>query len=168
MTYPLALGYRSDGGAPTAVRPIADDTRFWPAGYVYTNAMDLTKFVLAIMNSGKRNGKQVVPATVVSRLLQSPVNVPTDEEFSNSTYGHGLFMHQYRGVKLFEHVGSMPGYSAHVWMVPEAQAAVLLLATSESARFRKTMSDQAPRFSSWERTVWQSNDTKAESDRSRR
>lgn len=139
ITYPIALGYRSDSGHPSIVRPIADDTRFWPAGYIYTNAGDLSKFVMALMNSGKSNGKQAIPAAVVSGLLVTPVNVPTDEQFSNSMYGHGLFAHQYRGVRLFEHVGSMPGYSAHVWFVPESRAAVLLMATNEQARFPRTL-----------------------------
>lgn len=139
LTFAVANGYRYENGKWVTVRPVADDTRYWPAGYIYTNIDDLSRFVLAILNGGKLDGKQVLSPTVVSGLLTTPVEVPTDEQFENTKYGHGLFSHRYRGVLLYEHTGSMPGYSAHVWMVPDSHAAVILLTNNEGARFRATL-----------------------------
>jgi CubicO group peptidase (beta-lactamase class C family) len=35
------------------VRPIAHDTRLWPAGYAFTTASDLSRFAIALLDSGK-------------------------------------------------------------------------------------------------------------------
>jgi hypothetical protein len=45
----------------------------------------------------------------------------------------------YRGVKLLEHVGSMPGFVAQIWMLPEKKDAVIVLANKEGRPLTKMM-----------------------------
>jgi hypothetical protein len=47
MTYPLAMGHRARGKEkPVVVRPVADDSRLWPAGNIYSSASDLARFAI--------------------------------------------------------------------------------------------------------------------------
>jgi CubicO group peptidase (beta-lactamase class C family) len=54
MTFPLAIGHRgARGEAPAVVRPMAEDTRHWPAGYIYTSANDLARLAIALLHGDK-------------------------------------------------------------------------------------------------------------------
>ena len=45
MTWPLAMGHRRDKeGAFTAVRPLANDARLWPAGTIYSSAKEMARW----------------------------------------------------------------------------------------------------------------------------
>jgi CubicO group peptidase (beta-lactamase class C family) len=138
MTYPLAMGHAAQGreGA-RVVRPLADDTRLWPAGYAFTSLNDLTRFVIALMNGGKLEGRQVLPAAFVIRLLSPYVEIPTNV-FAGGKYGYGFFAHDYRGLQMFEHGGTLPGYSSEVRSLPGERVAVIVLNNKDGARLNKT------------------------------
>ncbi len=59
MTYPLAVGHTiSDLGKPAVIRPVADDSRLWPAGYAFSSVNDLSRFLIAVLNGGQVDGRQ--------------------------------------------------------------------------------------------------------------
>ena len=140
MTFPIAVGHsESEQKKLVVVRPFAQDTRYLPAGYIYTSIDDLSRFAIAFVNDGKLDGKEVLHPDVIRKMSQSYIDIPTDPVWIDSRYGYGLFLHMYRGVKLLEHVGSMPGFVAEIWMVPEKKGAVIVLANKEGRPFTKTM-----------------------------
>ena len=143
MTFPLALGHNEGSdGKLAVVRPFAEDTRFLPAGYMYSNVRDLSRFVIAFLNNGTLDHQQVLAPAVIRKLSTAYVDVPADPFFEDSHYGYGLFIHKYRGLVVMEHGGSMPGFSGNIWMVPDHHFAIIILTNKEGVPFRKT-SDQA-------------------------
>src|SRR5882724_5842193 len=53
MTYPLAQGHNAAGkSTPTVVRPFADNAASWPAGSMFSNVLELSRFIIAFMNGG--------------------------------------------------------------------------------------------------------------------
>src|SRR4029450_9552393 len=69
MTYPLAQGHNAAGtSAPTVVRPFADNAASWPAGSMFTNVLDLSRFVIAFMNGGKIDGRQGLSPAGMAKL----------------------------------------------------------------------------------------------------
>jgi CubicO group peptidase (beta-lactamase class C family) len=56
MTWPIAQGHESG----KVVRPAADNAAAWPAGSIFSNASELSRFVIAFMNGGRLDGKQVL------------------------------------------------------------------------------------------------------------
>jgi hypothetical protein len=54
-------------------------------------------------------------------------------------YGYGLFLHEWDGVAIAEHAGTMPGFTSILKMAPRERFAVILLANQEGMRFEKTM-----------------------------
>jgi len=136
MTYPLAQGHNAAGkSAPTVVRPFADNAASWPAGSMFTNVLDLSRFIIAFMNGGKLEGKQVLSPRVIAKLSTPQVSIPSDQ---NAKYGYGLMITSYRGVRVVEHGGSRSGYGSVIKMAPEHRFAVIVLGNRTGVALNKT------------------------------
>ena len=136
MTYPLAQGHNAAGkSAPTVVRPFADNAASWPAGSMFTNVLDLSRFIIAFMNGGKLEGKQVLSPQVIAKLSTPQVSIPSDQ---NAKYGYGLMISNYRGVRVVEHGGSRSGYGSVIKMAPEHRFAVIVLGNRTGVALNKT------------------------------
>lgn len=135
MKRPLAMGHvRGEAGTHRVVRPLANDTRLWPAGYAYSTAGDVARFTIALMDGGRIGNRQVLLADTARRLLMG--HTPLPNVFAGGHYGYGLLLFAFRGVNVAEHAGSMPGYAAVVRMVPERRFAVIALANGEAPPLR--------------------------------
>jgi len=138
MTYPLAVGHSiSDLGKPAVLRPVADDSRLWPAGYAFSSVNDLSRFLIAVLNGGQVDGRQALRSGVAAQLLTPHIPIPTNV-FKNGAYGYGFFLQDDRGLRRAEHGGELPGYGAEIRMFPERRVAVIVLMNREGVRFNKT------------------------------
>jgi CubicO group peptidase (beta-lactamase class C family) len=136
MTYPLAQGHNAVGqAAPTVARPFADNAASWPAGSMFTNVLDLSRFIIAFMNGGKLEGKQVLAPQVIAKLSTPQVSIPSDP---NARYGYGLMISNYRGVRIVEHGGSRSGYGSVIKMAPDQRFAVIVLGNRTGVALNKT------------------------------
>ncbi len=107
--WPLAEGHRrAKDGTFAVVRPLANDARLWPAGTLYSSANEMARFALALMNDGRVEGRQALPAGLVASLREEVVRIPTTGE----GYGQGLFLG--RMSHEFGHGGTMTGYAAQL------------------------------------------------------
>ncbi|MGE0362010.1 MAG: serine hydrolase [Vicinamibacterales bacterium] len=126
MTWPLAVGHRSDKeGKFTVVRPLANDARLWPAGTLYSSASELARFLVAMMNDGRVNGRQALPAGVATQMRASAARVAT----TGQHYGQGLFLYPAvtSGPLLSAfHGGTMTGYAAQLALFAEGSGVVVL------------------------------------------
>jgi CubicO group peptidase (beta-lactamase class C family) len=132
MTYPLAQGHSN---SREIIRPAADNAASWPAGSVFSNVKDLSRFVIAVLNDGRVDGKQALPAGVVKRITTGYVDYPGREQ---AKYGYGLTIGTFRGVRLFEHGGSRSGYGSLVRMLPDQKVGVIVLANRNGASLSRT------------------------------
>jgi CubicO group peptidase (beta-lactamase class C family) len=133
-TYPRAQGHKltPKGDSVVVVRPIADDTRIWPAGYLYTNAREAARFAIALMNGGRVDGKQALAAGVTDSMLATHVALPG---MPNATrYGYGMFLDTLRGHESAWHPGSMPGFSTLLRLIPERRVGVVIIANRDEVR----------------------------------
>jgi CubicO group peptidase (beta-lactamase class C family) len=136
MTYPLAQGHNASGkSAPTVARPFADNAASWPAGSMFTNVLDLSRFVIVLMNGGRIDGKQVMAPGVIAKLTSPQVNVPSDPA---AKYAYGLMVSNFRGVRIIEHGGSRSGYGSVIKMSPEHRFAVIVLGNRTGVALNKT------------------------------
>lgn len=140
MTYPLALGHATvstpSGEKLSVLRPMADDAARWPAGYMFSNVHDLSRFAIAFMNGGKLEGRQVLLPEVIRK-----VSTPYVDTHSASTpwqQGYGMRVGTYRGVRVVEHLGGTAGYGALLRMVPEHKFAVIILTNKSLGQMEKT------------------------------
>lgn len=136
MTYPLAQGHNAAGkSTPTVVRPFADNAASWPAGSMFTNVRDLSRFIIAFMNGGKLESKQVLSPHVIAKLSTPQVSIPSDP---NAKYGYGLMISNYRSVRVVEHGGSRSGYGSVIKMAPDHRFAVIVLGNRSGVALNKT------------------------------
>ena len=134
MTYARAQGHKltPKGDSVVVVRPTADDTRIWPAGYLYTNAHEVAQFVVAMLNNGRVDGRQILPAGVADSMLTAHVALPG---MANATrYGYGMFLDSLRGYESVWHPGSMPGFSTLMRMIPSQRVGVVVIANRDEVR----------------------------------
>jgi CubicO group peptidase (beta-lactamase class C family) len=126
MTWPLAIGHRRDNaGAFSAVRPLPNDARLWPAGTVYSSAQEMARFVIALLNDGKVDGKQALPAGLASTVRTAVATIPTTGE----QYGLGQFLTE----RTFGHGGTMTGYTAQVGIDHVTGVGVVVLSNGDNA-----------------------------------
>jgi CubicO group peptidase (beta-lactamase class C family) len=126
MTWPLAIGHRRDNaGAFSAVRPLPNDARLWPAGTVYSSARDMARFVIALLNDGRVDGKQALPSGLAATVRTATATIPTTGE----RYGLGQFLTD----RTLGHGGTMTGYTAQVTIDHQAQVGVVVLSNGDNA-----------------------------------
>lgn len=145
MTFPLSQGHDAAGRAkPTVVRPFVNNVGDWPAGFAYTNVNDLARFAIAFMDGGRVDGRPVLSTSAVAALSTPYVEVPFSWDippgfYEGAKYGHGLFITEYRGVRVLHHGGVINGFGAFVLMAPEHRVAVIVLANRTGSILGKTL-----------------------------
>jgi hypothetical protein len=102
---------------------------------MFTNVLDLSRFIIAFMNAGRLEGKQVLPAQVIAKLSTPQVGIPSQPD---AKYGYGLMFSNYRGVRVIEHGGSRSGYGSVIKMAPDQRFAVIVLGNRSGVALNKT------------------------------
>lgn len=134
MTYPLAQGHDLVSGKPRIVRPAANNSASWPAGSIYSNVMDLSRWMIAFVNGGQVSGAQALPASVFAILSTPRAVIPG----STNRYGYGVQVGTWRGLEMVEHAGSRSGYGSVMRMVPSKQFGVIVLANRTGVSLTRT------------------------------
>jgi CubicO group peptidase (beta-lactamase class C family) len=135
MTRPLAQGHDVSGrDKPRVVRPFADNAGNWPAGSIFSSVNDLSRFVIAFMNGGQLEGKQVLSPSLIKQL-SSP---HADQPGSEWKYGYGLGIGKYRGVRIVDHLGGRSGYGSLISMAPDHRFALIILVNRSGGGLMKT------------------------------
>ncbi len=135
MTYPLAQGHDLVNGKPQVIRPSANNSASWPAGSIFSNVNDLSRWMTAFVSSGMLDGKQVLPAAVFSRLATPHAVIPG----ATSRYGYGVQVGEWRGVDVVSHGGSRSGYGSFIRMVPSRRFGVVVLANRTGVSLTRTV-----------------------------
>jgi len=119
--------------------PYYEDTEgVAPAGAVISNIDELSHWLIALMNEGKYNGRQVLPAGALKATLQPAIALPNAGgealgfwELINSAYGMGRWTASYRGKLLTYHGGDLPGFHSQVSLMPNDKIGVIVLVISD-------------------------------------
>jgi CubicO group peptidase (beta-lactamase class C family) len=104
-----------------------------PCGAIISNIQDLSHWLIALMNDGKYNGKQVLPPAVLKATLEPAIALPNTEtetrgfwEALNSAYGMGRETVSYRGELLTMHGGDLPGFHSQISFLPKEKLGVVV------------------------------------------
>jgi len=111
-----------------------------PAGAINSNIVDLSKWLIALMNDGKLEGRQVIPRDVIRQTLAPSIALPNTGlevrgwgEILNSYYGMGRWTASYRGHFLAYHGGDLPGFHSQVSTMPYDSLGVIVLVIGDHA-----------------------------------
>jgi CubicO group peptidase (beta-lactamase class C family) len=104
-----------------------------PCGAIISNIQDMSHWLIALMNDGRYNGKQVLPPAVLKATLEPAISLPNTAaevmgfwEALNATYGMGRETVSYRGQLLTMHGGDLPGFHSQVSFLPKEKLGVLV------------------------------------------
>ena len=105
-----------------------------PAGAINSNVQDLSRWVIALLNKGKVEGKQVIPEAVLRETMAPSLSLPNSAlesrgwgENLNSYYGMGRTISSYRGHLLAVHGGDLPGFHSQISIMPNDNIGVIVL-----------------------------------------
>src|SRR6195256_1111101 len=108
------------------------------AGAIISNIEDVSHWLIALMNDGKYNGKQVLPSNVLKATLQPAIGLPNTLgealgywELLNPAYGMGRQTVSYRGRLLTFHGGDLPGFHSQVSFMPNDKIGVIVFVISD-------------------------------------
>jgi CubicO group peptidase (beta-lactamase class C family) len=104
-----------------------------PCGAIVSNIEDMSHWLIALMNQGKYNDRQVLPAEVLKATLQPAIALPNTaletrgwSEILNAAYGMGRQTASYRGHLITMHGGDLPGFHTQVSYMPQDHIGVIV------------------------------------------
>lgn len=111
-----------------------------PAGSIISNINDLSKWLIALMNGGAYEGKQVIPPEVVRATLTPSIALPNIQledagytEIFNSVYGMGRWFASYRGHYLAYHGGDLDGIHSQISCMPYDSIGVIVFVIGDQS-----------------------------------
>jgi CubicO group peptidase (beta-lactamase class C family) len=136
ITYPFATGHAVEEGKAKILRPMFNNVAMWPAGSMFSNAHDLSRFVIAFLNDGRVGDKQLLSSSLLKQMATHRVSVPGE---TDSFYAYGLTTFKFHGLEFVGHGGFSRGYGSMVQMVPERKFAVIVLTNKSGETMRKSL-----------------------------
>lgn len=136
ITYPFAHGHAIDAGKPALLRPLFNNVAMWPAGSMWSNAKDLSRWTIAFMNDGRIEGKQLLSTSLLNQMVQHHIPVPGE---TDAFYAYGLTTFKIQGLEFVAHGGFSRGYGSMIQMVPSRKFAVIVLTNKSGETMRKSL-----------------------------
>ncbi|MER3464496.1 MAG: serine hydrolase [Chitinophagaceae bacterium] len=110
-----------------------------PAASIISNVSDLSHWLLMQLDSGRYNGKRVLPFSVLQKTRD--VNIVIGSRKSAAFpmhfrgYGLGLFVADYNGRQIYWHTGGAGGMVSNVCFVPEEGLGIAILTNNDNQNF---------------------------------
>lgn len=110
-----------------------------PATSMVSNVKDLSKWLLLQLDSGRYEGKQVLPWPVIQKTRD--INILTGSRKSPyypthfRGYGLGLYSTDYNGRQVYWHTGGAFGHVTNVCFIPEEKLGIAILTNNDNQNF---------------------------------
>ncbi|MGH9815782.1 MAG: serine hydrolase [Candidatus Acidiferrales bacterium] len=132
----FARPYGGDSEKSNVV-PFRNIDQIGPAGSINSSVREMSNWIIAQLNGGKFNGKQVIPERVVRQThtphIVSGTSLRYDELFY-SMYAMGWGINSYRGRLMVTHSGGIDGFTAHVSLMPKDKLGIVILTNKGGTR----------------------------------
>jgi CubicO group peptidase (beta-lactamase class C family) len=117
-----------------------------PAGSISSSINDMSHWVMAQLNDGKYNGKQVIP-TEARIQTWSPNSIigQGGHRFNKAhfaLYGLGWFLQEYSGREIVSHTGGVNGFVTSVTLVPEEKLGIIVLTNTDANSFYESLKNE--------------------------
>ena len=107
-----------------------------PAASIVSNVADMAHWLQFQLDSGKYNGKQIVPWPVLQATRDMQISTGSRKStfypIQFRGYGLGVFMTDYAGKQLYWHTGGAAGMVSNVCFVPEANLGIVILTNNDN------------------------------------
>lgn len=120
------------------------DSTMHSAGGVYSTSSDLARFLIAHLNSGRIDGKQVYPPDIIAKAhIQQTKTDSSFGDFSRDGYAWGWYTGEYKKQRMLHHFGGFAGIHAHLSFIPEQNIGLVILNNEDflSAKLTEIVAD---------------------------
>ncbi|UTW59535.1 serine hydrolase [Kordiimonas sp. SCSIO 12603] len=131
-----AGAWPKDGGFVQSVKHLTiekTDKNMQSAGGVIMSANDAARWLEILVEDGKLEGKQILPANIIEETRKR--HVKRGDRYAGYTrdhYGLGWNIGQYRENSIVSHGGDFPGYSAQISYMPELKIGITSFANEST------------------------------------
>lgn len=135
----VALPYTTSYTGTLQRVPFDNWNNLAPAASIISNVNDLSHWLLFQLDSGRYNGKQIVPWDVIQKTRD--VNIITGSRKSPvypthlKGYGLGLNVADYNGRQVYWHTGGAGGMVSNVCFIPEERLGIAILTNNDNQSF---------------------------------
>ncbi len=140
------LANRADVASPhnnhyssLTVIPFDSIDNLGPATSMVSNVKDITKWMMMQLDSGRYNGRQVLPWEVVQKTRDANITISNRKNIYYPThfrtYGLGVYSTDYNGRQVFWHTGGAFGNVTNVCFVPEEKLGITILTNNDNQSF---------------------------------
>lgn len=119
--------------------PYDDVDNLAPAGSIVSCAKDISHWLIMQLDSGRYEGKQILPWAVVQRTreMQTILSSTKSGMFPSHYQGYslGLFQRDYNGRQIYYHTGGADGFVTNTCFVPEEKLGITILTNNDNQNF---------------------------------
>ena len=125
--------------SPLTKIPFDQVDNLGPATSMVSNVKDLTRWLIFQLDSGRFEGKQIMPWPILQRTRDA--NILTGSRKSTiypthfRAYGLGEYMTDYNGRQVYWHTGGAFGHVTNVCFVPEEKLGITILTNNDNQGF---------------------------------
>jgi CubicO group peptidase (beta-lactamase class C family) len=114
-----------------------------PAASISSSVNDMGHWLVALLDSGKYNGKQVIPFTAIKKAQFPRSFIRRAGHPFNSThyslYGLGWDLRDYEGREIVSHTGGVDGFVTSVTLLPEENLGIVVLTNTDANGFYEAL-----------------------------
>ncbi|NQZ23961.1 MAG: serine hydrolase [Colwellia sp.] len=138
--FEIAQPYGLDVDDPKEILPfVKSDITMQAAGGAVASARDMAKFLIAQLNEGRVDGKQVFPAKVIEKSHQQLAGYDAKwKDFKRDGYAWGWYIGPYKEEQMLHHFGGTAGTHAHASFMLEHNIGLVVLNNEEIIGSRMT------------------------------
>jgi len=124
---------------PLSTIPFDNVDNLGPATSMISNTSDLSKWILMQLDSGRFEGKKILPWAVLQKTRD--INILTGSRKSPyypthfRGYGLGIYSTDYNGRQIYWHTGGAFGHVTNVCFVPEEKLGITILTNNDNQNF---------------------------------
>ncbi|MGQ0739646.1 MAG: serine hydrolase [Bacteroidota bacterium] len=124
---------------PLSILPFDNVDNLGPATSMVSNIKDLSKWIIMQLDSGRYEGKQILPWPVLQKTRD--INILTGSRKSPyypthfRGYGLGVYSTDYNGRQIYWHTGGAFGHVTNVCFVPEEKLGITILTNNDNQNF---------------------------------
>ena len=119
-----------------------------PAGDIYSNVDEMSKWMATWLNDGRYENKLVLPLKYTQDAISPLISIPAPYNYNDSTsvwnmaYGYGWGTEKdYHGYWKVHHSGAISGYSAVVILFPDEEIGITVLTNQSNSNLPYTISE---------------------------
>jgi CubicO group peptidase (beta-lactamase class C family) len=114
-----------------------------PAGSISSSVADMSRWVRALLDSGKWEGRTVLPYAAIQATQQPYAVIGQARHPFNRTnfslYGLGWELSDYEGRKVVSHTGGVNGFVSSVTLIPSERLGIVVLTNSDANGLFETL-----------------------------